>query len=363
MASPNPIISPATIGAIPTTEKAAALGVATLGADSKIPSAQLPAIAITDVFPVASQVAMLALTAQRGDVAVRSDISKTFILSTDDPTILANWLEITTPFQFGYVAGDLPIGTGPNILAPLNAGAVGKVLKMGDVGLPVWEDRQNLSKEIFLYENWIGDAVGQLRWLDADIGTGDSHTGLTHQDVNHPGILELATGASATGAAVRTLGGAATGAQTSGFRLGGGRLIKEWLVRLDTLSTAVQEYTMSMLLTDLISGPTAFVGFMYSRTTSVNWLGVTRSGGVTTSTSTGIPVATGVWVKLRCEVNALATQVDFYVNDVLVASNTTNIPTTTNVAPRVNVTSSVGTTSKVGYVNYFWLYQRLTTPR
>jgi hypothetical protein len=62
-----------------------------------IPTAQLPALAINDIFTVASQAAMLALTAQRGDVAVRTDVSKTFILSTDDPTQVGNWVQLQTP--------------------------------------------------------------------------------------------------------------------------------------------------------------------------------------------------------------------------------------------------------------------------
>lgn len=59
-----------------------------------VPTSQIPAIAITEVFTVVSQAAMLALTAQRGDVAVRTDVAKTFILSTDSPSTLADWKEI-----------------------------------------------------------------------------------------------------------------------------------------------------------------------------------------------------------------------------------------------------------------------------
>lgn len=79
---------------IPATEKAAANGVATLDSGGKIPSSQLPALSISETFVVASQAAMLALTAQRGDFAVRTDIDTTFVLSTDDPTTLANWVEV-----------------------------------------------------------------------------------------------------------------------------------------------------------------------------------------------------------------------------------------------------------------------------
>lgn len=59
-----------------------------------IPTSQLPGLAITDVFVVASQAAMLALTAERGDVAIRTDSGRTYVLATDVPGVLANWKEI-----------------------------------------------------------------------------------------------------------------------------------------------------------------------------------------------------------------------------------------------------------------------------
>lgn len=83
---------------IDLTQKGAANGVATLDSASKIPSSQLPAIAISDTFVVASQAAMLALsTADVGDVAVRTDLSKSFILVTSPASTLGNWQELLTP--------------------------------------------------------------------------------------------------------------------------------------------------------------------------------------------------------------------------------------------------------------------------
>ncbi len=63
----------------------------------KLATSQIPALAITETFVVVSEVAMLALTAQMGDVAIRSDLSKTYILQGADPTVLSNWVELQTP--------------------------------------------------------------------------------------------------------------------------------------------------------------------------------------------------------------------------------------------------------------------------
>ena len=82
---------------IPATEKGANNGVATLGSDGKLTTGQIPDVTITDTFVVASEAAMLALTAQVGDVAVRTDVNKTFILKTAGATVLANWQELLTP--------------------------------------------------------------------------------------------------------------------------------------------------------------------------------------------------------------------------------------------------------------------------
>ena len=57
-----------------------------------------PTLVITDTFVVSSQAAMLALsTAEKGDVAVRTDLNKTFILKQDPYSTLANWQELLTP--------------------------------------------------------------------------------------------------------------------------------------------------------------------------------------------------------------------------------------------------------------------------
>ena len=80
-----------------TLQKAAANGLASLDATGKIPSSQLPAITINSTNVVADQAAMLALSANQGDVAVRTDVSQSYILATTPASVLGNWQQLLTP--------------------------------------------------------------------------------------------------------------------------------------------------------------------------------------------------------------------------------------------------------------------------
>jgi len=81
-----------------TTQKGTNNGLASLDGSGKVPTSQLPGIAIHTTFVVASQAAMLAVTgADEGDLAVRTDLNKTFVLSAVPASTLANWQELLTP--------------------------------------------------------------------------------------------------------------------------------------------------------------------------------------------------------------------------------------------------------------------------
>lgn len=88
----------AAVDAVPNDQKGQPGGVATLDpVTGRLPISQLPPAAITDTFSVNSQAAMLALAAQIGDIAIRTDVNKTYILAQSNPGILSNWQEILTP--------------------------------------------------------------------------------------------------------------------------------------------------------------------------------------------------------------------------------------------------------------------------
>ena len=119
----------------------AANGIASLDAGGKVPASELPDIAISDTSVVVSEAAMLALTAEVGDIAVRTDVNKTFILKTAGASTLANWQELLTPTdavtsvdgQTGVVdlSGEYVNVTGDTMSGNLAMGT-NKITGMGD---------------------------------------------------------------------------------------------------------------------------------------------------------------------------------------------------------------------------------------
>lgn len=120
--------------AIPSSQKGAASGVATLGVDSKLPAAQLPSLAITEFLgSSANQAAMLAKTGEQGDWTTRTDLGTVWIISGADPTQLSSWTQMTYPTApVTSVAGR----TGAVVLAKADVG-LGNVDNTSDANKPV----------------------------------------------------------------------------------------------------------------------------------------------------------------------------------------------------------------------------------
>ncbi len=99
-------IASASIAAQSLADLLAMLGtdIATLTGGKLTPS-QIPAIAITDTFVVHSENEMLALQAETGDVCIRADESKSYILQGTNPVILSHWKHLQSPTNYADTAG------------------------------------------------------------------------------------------------------------------------------------------------------------------------------------------------------------------------------------------------------------------
>jgi hypothetical protein len=117
-----------------TATKAQPSGLASLDSGGLIPAAQIPPIALSDYLgTVASQAAMLALTGQRGDWAIRSDLHTTWVLKAEPSSLLASWQQLDTPVDAVLnVAGK----TGAVTLVKADVG-LGSVDNTADTAKPV----------------------------------------------------------------------------------------------------------------------------------------------------------------------------------------------------------------------------------
>jgi len=69
-----------------------------LNASGKLPDSVIPSVALTNTFTASSDDEMIKLSAaDLGDVCIRTDLSKTFILQQAPYSTLSNWLELKTP--------------------------------------------------------------------------------------------------------------------------------------------------------------------------------------------------------------------------------------------------------------------------
>lgn len=153
-----------------------------------VPTSALPPLAINEIFPVATQAAMLALTAQRGDMAIRTDNGLTYVLASDAPATLADWKEITTANAVTSVAGRTGIIT----------------LTKSDVGLANVDNTSDAAKPI---------STATSTALAGKAATSHTHTAANISDSTPVGRSLLA---AADAAAART----AIGAGTSSLDLG-----------------------------------------------------------------------------------------------------------------------------------------------
>lgn len=68
-----------------------------INSEGKIDNSILPPLAITDTFTAENLEQMIVLNAQKGDICIRTDEIKTYILQNEPATEISNWLELATP--------------------------------------------------------------------------------------------------------------------------------------------------------------------------------------------------------------------------------------------------------------------------
>lgn len=120
-------------------------GIATLDSNGLIPSSQLPPLALTTIYTVNSQAAMLALPADPGDICIRTDTNQTFVLTAEPASTLGNWTELLFAAPVTSVAGLIGAISASALTAALNpfVGASGSNGLQGLVPMPTAGQQTN----------------------------------------------------------------------------------------------------------------------------------------------------------------------------------------------------------------------------
>ena len=179
--------------------------------------------------------------------------------------------------------------------------------------------------------------VGELGWGFDTVGTGSLGPTVV---ATHPGIIYLKTGATA--ASRETLRPDAVSAILPS---------EKWHLIFIIRTVEITDLTIRLGLSTDRANPATENGmvFFFDPAVSTNWLAKNGDGVNETSTPTGIVVAGTTWYKLDI-INCI-TNIKFYVNDVLKATNTTNLPANP-LTPFVTIINNADADKWI-YIDYF----------
>jgi hypothetical protein len=207
-------------------------------------------------------------------------------------------------------------------------------------------------------------------WTNLAVGSGSGVTVANFvSGSNRPGIAIATTGTTTTGRGGSSYSDANIG---GGFLIANGELIFETLLMIPTLSNATERFhVFSGIIGNgtNYSNPGNAIFFHYDEggalpNASLNWKCYTINALTRTSTVTSVAVTAGQWYKLKCVINAAATSVAFYIDGVLAATNTTNIPLATyGYGFTSAITKTAGLTARTTQIDYSAISQTLTTAR
>ena len=173
----------------------------------------------------------------------------------------------------------------------------------------------------------------------------------------HPGVWFPVTGTTAAG---RVFVLSRINSYTVG--VGGETKFQSWL-QFPTLSTPLQRFTIRTGFWNIALPNTVNSGIGFEYDDSQNggrWQAITDDApGVETSTDTGILATAGTWFKHSFTINADGTEVKFFIDNVLVATNTTNIPSGAGFGHFVSmmIMKLIGTASRGSYLDAYAVFQ------
>lgn len=145
-------------------------------------------------------------------------------------------------------------------------------------------------------------------------------------DAQHPGVIRF--GSSTTTHRGFVLNGD-TGTSRFQIDLGSGPITARCIIKEDTsMGSGAFFFGFSTTALPTTTGTDAIGFYVDDFSTSAELICRTRASSTDTDTSSGVNLSS-TWLELRIEINTDNTEVNFNINDTLVATHTTNIPSAT----------------------------------
>lgn len=185
---------------------------------------------------------------------------------------------------------------------------------------------------------------------------------------NQHGFMQPTTGSTASSHAGIHM------SSSTALLLGGGAMTFNTSVLFNTASTSSERYRAVIGYANTATNGAESNGIFFTydeggtangTAASPNWQCLTIAGSVRTLTTTSTAVSFTAWQKLSIEINAAGTSVQFFVDNTLVATHTTNIPSGTSqlIFPKIFIVKAIGTTSRYYHCDYIYYSQTYTTQK
>ena len=189
-----------------------------LDSSGKLPTGVSPSLAIMDIYEAASEAAMLALSCQKGDICIRTDEAKTYILTADSAGTLANWKWLQSPDckvqSVNGQTGAVTIGAASGSAAGLMSGADKSKLDGIAAGANKYTHPSYTAKSAGLYKVTV-DATGHVSAATAAAKADITALGIPAQDTTYSAMTAATADAAGTGGLVPA---PAAGAQSKFLR-------------------------------------------------------------------------------------------------------------------------------------------------
>ena len=186
---------------------------------------------------------------------------------------------------------------------------------------------------------------------------------LPYDFTNHPGVWGLNTGAASAAGRVFLL---SEFLNTFHVGVGGTTRMGFWFQAPAILSVALQRFVLRAGVSSMALPNTMNQGITFEYQDDQNggrWQAICGDApGVETSVDTGITVVASTYYKLEIEVNVAGTSVEFFIDNVSVATITTNIPSGVTFGHfiSIHIMKLIGLGNRAPYVDAYYVFQELT---